>query len=34
MGLFYTPRQMRILLDIDKNSKRDEIAEEEQDQSE
>jgi len=34
MRLLYSPRQMGILLDIDKNSKRDEVAEEEQDQSE
>jgi hypothetical protein len=34
MGLFYSPRQMGILLSLDKNLKRDEVAEEEQDQSE
>lgn len=34
MELFYSPRKMGILLNIDKNLKRDEVAEEEQGQSE
>jgi hypothetical protein len=34
MEIFYSPRKMGTLLNIDKNLRREKVAEEEQDQSE